>query len=157
MGRFSRVLRRASRRRWFTAVGRRVAAPIDRVLFRLSPRWLDAPLRREVPTLMLETTGRRSGTHRVVPLLYLTEDDGWVVVATDWGGPEHPGWSANLLADPAAVVGLSDGRRVPVRARRVDETGFEARWDRFVAAWPAFADYRAQSDRDIRMFVLEPA
>lgn len=156
MSRFSRLVRDVGRRRWFASFGSALIARADTALFRLSHHWLDAPLRRDLPTLVLETTGRTTGKRRLAPLLFVEEDGGgWAVVATNWGGPQHPGWSANLTADPSAVVHLGD-RSVPVTARRVGGTAFEDRWARFVALWPAFEDYRARTGRAIRMFVLDP-
>jgi len=132
-----------------------VAAPIDRAFFKLSPRWLDAPLRRTLPTLMLATTGRKTGKTRVSPLLYVEEGDGWAVVATNWGRPHHPAWSANLLADPVADVGFGD-HTVEITSRLVEDDEFPALWDRFVEIWPGFNDYRSRIDRTVRMFLLEP-
>lgn len=156
MTRFSRGLGSVGRRRWFGALGSRVAAPIDRALFRLSPRWLDAPLRRDLPTLMITTRGKKSGRPAMAPLLYLEAGAGWAVVATNWGRPSHPAWSANLLADPRASVAFGD-HGVEVVARRVSGAEFDALWARFVEMWPAFEEYRRSAGRRLRMFVLEPA
>jgi deazaflavin-dependent oxidoreductase (nitroreductase family) len=154
MGWFSNGLRRAGRRRWFSAAGSRLAAPIDKALFTVSHHWLDAPLRRDLATLMLFTTGRKTGKMRRSPLLYLETGSGWAVVGTNWGRPDHPGWSANLLADPRAAVAFGDHTEA-VSARNVEGEEFDTLWTRFVEMWPAFADYRDRIDRQLRMFVLE--
>ena len=57
-----------------------------------------------VPTLLLTTTGRRSGEKFVFPLIYGTTGDSYVVVASKGGAPEHPGWYRNLVADPRVNV-----------------------------------------------------
>ena len=51
---------------------------------------------RFIPTLLLETTGRRSGQRRIVPLNYGFYAGEWVVIASKGGAPEHPAWYLNL-------------------------------------------------------------
>jgi len=155
VSRFSRGLSSAGRRRWFSAAGSRLAAPIDKALFTVSHHWLDAPLRRDLPTLMLVTVGRTTGKVRRSPLLYLETETGWAVVGTNWGRPGHPGWSANLLANAGAEAAFGDHTE-PVDARQVEGEEFDALWQRFVEMWPAFTDYRDRIDRRLRMFMLEP-
>jgi len=78
-----------------------------------------------------------------------------VVIGSNWGQAQHPAWSGNLLADPAATVTL-DGRRIPVRASLA--TGAER--DRLLAlaleVWPAYATYIERAGREIRIFRLAP-
>jgi len=57
-----------------------------------------------VPTLLLTTTGRRSGEKFVFPLIYGTTGDSYVVVASKGGVPDHPGWYRNLVSDPRVDV-----------------------------------------------------
>jgi deazaflavin-dependent oxidoreductase (nitroreductase family) len=106
-----------------------------------------------LPSLMLTTTGRRSGQPRCQPLLYTQDGDGYVVVATNWGFPAHPGWSANLLANPEAIVEVR-GRRIPVRAALVKGSERERLWRLVTPAWPAYETYAAATDRTIRVFRL---
>ena len=53
-----------------------------------------------VPTLLLTTTGRRSGQTRTTPLIYGRDGDRYVVVASRGGAPAHPAWYENLTAQP---------------------------------------------------------
>lgn len=57
-----------------------------------------------LPTLLLTTTGRRSGTKQLVPLIYGKTEGGVVVIASKGGAPEHPGWYRNLSANPEVDV-----------------------------------------------------
>ena len=61
-------------------------------------RWATQPL------LLLTTTGARSGLPRTTPLLYSTDGDRFVVIASKGGEPTHPDWYHNLLAHPEATV-----------------------------------------------------
>ena len=46
----------------------------------------------EVPSLLLTTTGRKSGEKFVFPLFYGKTGDSYIIVASKGGAPEHPGW-----------------------------------------------------------------
>lgn len=63
-----------------------------------------------VPTLLLTTTGRRTGTRRATALVYAEDNDGTLVVTSSNGGADHsPGWIHNITADPTVEVQV--GRR----------------------------------------------
>ena len=53
-----------------------------------------------VPTLLLTTTGRKSGLRRRTALIYGVDDAAYVVVASKGGAPDHPAWFLNLQANP---------------------------------------------------------
>src|SRR5215813_5851408 len=52
------------------------------------------------PALLLTTTGARTGQSRTHPLIYLLDDVGLILVASNFGGKNHPAWYHNLLANP---------------------------------------------------------
>jgi deazaflavin-dependent oxidoreductase (nitroreductase family) len=144
--------RRQSSRRWLKTLGL-ASAPMDRYVGRVTHGRITMLGMVGLPSLMLTTTGRRSGQPRCQPLLYTQDGDGYVVVATNWGFPAHPGWSANLLADPEAIVEVR-GRRIPVRAALVKGSERERLWRLVTPAWPAYETYAAATDRTIRVFRL---
>jgi deazaflavin-dependent oxidoreductase (nitroreductase family) len=104
---------------------------------------------------MLTTTGRRTGQSRCQPLLYTLDGNGYVVVATNWGFPTHPGWSANLLANPAAIIEVR-GRRIPVRAVLAEGSERERLWQLVTPGWRAYQTYAAAAERTMRVFLLVP-
>lgn len=131
-----------------------VMPTVDRGLSRLTGgRFVASQLL--VPTLVLHTTGAKSGLPRTSPLATLAGDGGWYVVGSNFGGGSHPGWSANLLVHPQATV-VHGGRTTPVLARLLDEQQKAAVWPRLRAVWPAYDDYVARSGRDLRVFHLLP-
>jgi deazaflavin-dependent oxidoreductase (nitroreductase family) len=132
---------------------RHVVTPLDRLVLRLTGgrRGLSP---RAVPSLVLTTTGRKTGERRSTPVLYLEDGDRYVVVASNYGRHRHPGWSYNLEAHPEASIQI--GRRVRgVVARRASRQEFERYWPRLVEVWPGWKTYRRLTDREFRMFVLE--
>lgn len=155
MGRYTNLLRRLGHQQWFATVGRRLV-PMDRVIQRATGGRLSAVGRHGLPSLLLTTTGRRTGQPRTVPLIYAARGGGYVVTASNWGQRHHPAWSANLLANPEATVDL--GRRtVRVRARLVEGVERTELWHLVTSMWPAYDTYADRSGRTIRVFLLEPA
>jgi deazaflavin-dependent oxidoreductase (nitroreductase family) len=157
MGWYHDLVTRMGRQRWFAEVGSRVAPTIDRYLYPLSNGRLLATGPPVAPTLLLTTIGRTSGKERVTPLLYVRDGDRLVVVGSNWGQARHPAWTSNLLADPKASVRVGR-RRLRAVARPASSEERAALWPKFDAIWPGYANYRERaSNREIRMFVLEPA
>ncbi len=63
-----------------------------------------------VPTLLLTTTGRRTGSPRTAALVYAEDTDGaFVVTASNGGDDRRPGWAHNVVACP--TVNVQVGRR----------------------------------------------
>lgn len=50
-----------------------------------------------VPALLLVTVGRKSGEKLIFPLFYGEVGDGFVIIASKGGAPDHPSWYKNLL------------------------------------------------------------
>ncbi|EIV93667.1 nitroreductase family deazaflavin-dependent oxidoreductase [Frankia sp. QA3] len=111
---------------------------------------------RDLPVIILTTRGAKSGKIRKTPLMRVEHDGVYAVVASVGGAPKHPVWYYNLIGDPH--VELQDG---PVRRDYVarEVTGDEKAqwWERAVAAYPDYADYQRKTEREIPVFVLEPA
>jgi deazaflavin-dependent oxidoreductase (nitroreductase family) len=147
-------VRRQSSRRWLKVFGL-VSAPMDRFVGRVSHARITSLGLVGLPSLMLTTTGRRTGQPRCQPLLYTLDGNGYVVVATNWGFPAHPGWSANLLASPDASIELR-GRRIGVRAVLAEGPERERLWRLVTKTWPAYQTYAAATERTIRVFRLTP-
>lgn len=151
---------------------RSVLAPITRTrLFRTTaPVWMP-PLERLValasggrlqlsallvPSLVLTTTGARSGLPRETVLMYTPDGRGRAIVAgTSFARERHPAWTYNLLAHPDAVIAVR-GRRLAVRAERIAGAAREAAWARIERQWPGYRAYERDSGREVRLFLLRP-
>ncbi|MFD4860894.1 nitroreductase family deazaflavin-dependent oxidoreductase [Streptomyces atratus] len=111
---------------------------------------------RGLPVILLTTRGARSGKIRKTPLMRVERDGTYAVVASQGGAPKHPVWYHNIVADPR--VELQDGPvRQDMNAREVTGEEKAAWWQRAVEAFPDYADYQLKTDRQIPVFVLEPA
>jgi deazaflavin-dependent oxidoreductase (nitroreductase family) len=152
---YNSLIRRLGHQRWFAALGRRLV-PLDRwMLDNTKGRW-SAAGRHGVPSLLLTTTGRRSGEPRTTPVLYARDGDDYIVIGSNWGQRHHPAWSANLLADQHATVTI-EGVSTPVTATLTRGADRERLWDVLCELWPAFHTYQERAaGRTIRIFRLEP-
>lgn len=150
-----RTVRRMTTTRTFRAVGPKVVPPIDRALSKLSGGRLMVS-RFLVPSLVLISTGSKSGLTRRTPLACVPADGGWYVVGSNFGREKHPAWTGNLIANPDVEVDAGRGtQRVVAHLLSTDEKS--ERWPQLVEAWPAYDDYLEVSGRDLRVFHLRPA
>lgn len=155
MNRTGRALTAAISRSPVRHVLKVVVPPLDRELFALTGgRWkLSAPA---MPSLMLFTTGAKSGVRRESPLICFPQPDGtWYICGSNFGLEHHPAWSSNLIATPAAEVHY---RRVlyPVTARLLPQVEADALWPELERRWPGYRDYEKTARRAIRVFHLVP-
>jgi deazaflavin-dependent oxidoreductase (nitroreductase family) len=107
-----------------------------------------------VPTLLLTTTGRRSGQSRTTPLIYGRAGDHYVIVASRGGAPAHPGWYENLSAKPEVHVQVM-ADRFAARARTASAAERAGLWKTMAAIWPPYDEYQAKTTRQIPVVILE--
>ncbi|MEV1023197.1 nitroreductase family deazaflavin-dependent oxidoreductase [Streptomyces sp. NPDC050264] len=108
-----------------------------------------------VYTLVLATTGRRTGIARRTCLIYGTAGEDFVVVASKGGADADPAWFKNLQADPSVGVQVG-GRRFTARARVASPAERELLWPRMVGIFPLYAEYAQKTDREIPVVLLTP-
>jgi deazaflavin-dependent oxidoreductase (nitroreductase family) len=109
---------------------------------------------RGAPTLVLTTTGRRSGKPRRTMLIYGRDGDNYLLVASQGGRPTHPLWYHNLVEQPEVQVQvLAD--RFTARARTATPEEKARLWPTMTAIWPAYDEYQAKTTRDIPVVILE--
>lgn len=145
------LARAAGGRRWFARLGR-VIVPADRFVGRLTRGRLVAL--GLVPSLLLTTTGRRSGEPRTTPLLCIPAEDALLVVGSNWGGPRHPAWALNLLANPDATV-TRRGETYPVKADLLTGEERARAWQLALREWPPYRTYAARAGgRELYLFRL---
>lgn len=104
-------------------------------------------------TLLLTTTGRKSGQSRTQPLSYFALDGALALVASNWGSDAPPAWYLNLTAQPSAYVRLK-GEVFPVAASVATAEERARLWPRVVAGNPQYARYQAGTPREIPIVLL---
>jgi deazaflavin-dependent oxidoreductase (nitroreductase family) len=111
-----------------------------------------------VPTLLLRTTGRRSGVTRTNALVYARDGDDYLVVASNGGADQPPAWLYNVQADSGVEVQVGRSRR-KAGARVVERSDpeYERLWrivnennrDRYAA-------YQQKTTRPIPVIAVKP-
>jgi deazaflavin-dependent oxidoreductase (nitroreductase family) len=106
-----------------------------------------------MPVLLLTMTGAKSGRTITKPLVYTTDGDRIVVIASFAGAPKSPAWYNNLVANPEATVEVGSER---FRVRAAVTAGEERQrlFDRQAKQMPIFADYQKKTTRQIPVLVL---
>ncbi len=105
------------------------------------------------PTLLLETTGRKSGQKRLLPLIYGTTGGEVVIVASKGGADVHPAWYLNIkdsrdVSFQVATQAFRGTWREPQGAERKQV------WDFMERLYPPYKDYQAATRREIPLIML---
>jgi deazaflavin-dependent oxidoreductase (nitroreductase family) len=108
------------------------------------------------PLLLLHSFGARSGTERVNPLAYATDDGRLVVFASKGGSPMNPDWYYNLLKNRRAIVEVGS-ETFAVEATELHGEERDRLWQRQVVLVPAFGEYERRSGRKIPVIALRRA
>jgi deazaflavin-dependent oxidoreductase (nitroreductase family) len=112
-----------------------------------------------VPSLLLRTTGRKSGTVRTSALVYARDGESYLLVASNGGADRPPGWLYNIQAEPKVEIQVATVTR-PAVARVVNATDPE-----YPRLWKAvnnnnhgrYDGYQAKTSRPIPVVVVTPA
>ena len=109
-----------------------------------------------MPVVIVTNTGNRTGAVRKTPLMRVRDGDGYVLVGSRGGAPQHPQWVHNLRANPEVEV-RDLAEETPMRAREVEGDAERARlWALAVAAYPPYHEYQQRTERRLPVFVAEP-
>jgi deazaflavin-dependent oxidoreductase (nitroreductase family) len=156
-GPLRRIVRKAAEIVPMALIPERVLPRLDREVFRLTrgrttlSAWVSG-----LPIVMLTTTGARSGQQRTLPILGLPDGDRLVVIASNFGRQQNPGWYYNLRAHPLAVISW-EGSTVEMRARELKGDERQRYLDRTLRAYPWWEEYhRHAAPRQIPVIMLEP-
>lgn len=144
---------------WFLA---RVLHHLDAAVFKLSRghRTLSGML-SGLPTVILSTTGAKSGRPRSVPLLYIQDiqdPDKFALIASNWGQRRYPAWYFNLKAHSQATCAI-DGQSAAYTAHEAAGEEYERFWKRATEIYMGYVLYkrRIASGRRIPIMVMTPS
>jgi deazaflavin-dependent oxidoreductase (nitroreductase family) len=132
----------------------RLVLGIHRALFRATGGRLGSST-FGIPTLLLTTTGRKTGQPRTWPLGYMVDGDRLILIASIGGAPKNPAWYLNLRDNPRVTVEVgSDTRPMIAETARGEER--RRLWDEFVRRHPRYGDYQKKTTREIPVVILRP-
>lgn len=131
-----------------------VAPAFDRVVIPLTRGHVRMTMRMR--TVVLINRGAKTGEIRHTPLIYFTDGEDVILVASNGGYPKHPAWYHNVRAHPE--VELSDGTvTARYRAREAEGAERQRLWEAGLGMYPGWATYQERTGgRRIPVMVLSP-
>jgi deazaflavin-dependent oxidoreductase (nitroreductase family) len=111
-----------------------------------------------VPTLLLRTTGRRSGEVRTSSLVYARDGGDYLVVASKGGADEPPAWLLNLEAEPAVEIQIGrESQKGRSRVVTPSDPDYARLW-KIVNAENSdrYSAYQEETSRPIPVVVVTP-
>ncbi len=105
--------------------------------------------------LLLETTGRKSGQPREVPIAYFFHDGDYLIVASNWGKEEPPDWFRNLMLSSQTTIQVQD-KTVEVEAHQADGTEYGRLWQAVTRQNSQYLEYQKGMSRRIPIVILTP-
>jgi deazaflavin-dependent oxidoreductase (nitroreductase family) len=106
------------------------------------------------PMLLLTTTGAKSGQLRTSPMVYTTDGDHMIVIASKGGAPTNPAWFHNLVANPIVTVERGT-EQFQARATVPETAERDCLFNQVATIMPGFAEYQRNTTRQIPVVVLE--
>jgi deazaflavin-dependent oxidoreductase (nitroreductase family) len=151
--RLGRIVVKVAGTRSFMRIAPKIVPHLDRTLHKVSGGRVIMS-GGMLPSLVLSTTGARSGQLRTTPLATKPQNGSWYVVGSNFGRDNHPAWTANLIANPDAEISFR-ARDILVRAHLLSTEEKATMWPELVRFWPNFDVYTERSGRDLRVFRLD--
>ncbi len=106
------------------------------------------------PMVLLTTTGAKSGKERTSPLVYTTDGDQIIIIASKAGAPTNPDWYYNIVANPTVTVEIG-AERFQARATVAEGAERDRLFNQQATQMPGFAEYQTKTTRVIPVVVLE--
>lgn len=153
-----RALRNFAATKVGAAMFRPTAHHADKLVSRLTKgRRSFAGLLTGIPTVILTTTGAKTGQPRSVAVLGVPwHDRSMGLIASNWGGTNHPAWYHNLEANPRATLSM-EGETWEADARLATDEERAGIWAKGLEYYPGWRNYEERAgDRRIQAFVLTP-
>lgn len=107
--------------------------------------WIDVAL--------VETTGRKTGKKRTIPIACYPHKDSIAVSASNSGSDKHPAWYLNMVANPAVSVRLGK-EQFEAYAEVVPDEEREALWQQIVDNNKHQGEYLDKTTRKIPLVWL---
>jgi len=104
--------------------------------------------------LLLETTGRKTGQPRVIPIAYFFHEGKYLIVASNWGKDKDADWYLNLLKTPRAKLTVN-GKIIHAEAHAAQGDKYARLWKFATERHPPYLRYQEMTARHIPIAVFE--
>jgi len=111
-----------------------------------------------LPTVLLTVPGRKSGVERTVPLVYFSDGDDMILMASSFGRPRLPAWYHNVKANPDVTL-TAAGVSERYRATEVDGPDRDALYEKAKQLYAGYGIYeqRTAGIRKVPVLRLKPS
>lgn len=109
-----------------------------------------------IPVIIVTMRGAKSGNVRKIALMRVEHNGEYALVASRGGSDINPDWYSNLLAHPTEVLVQDGPEALEFTVREVFEAERDEWWERCVAVFPQYNEYRANTSRVIPVFIATP-
>ena len=134
----------------------RILHRADRFVLRLNRgRFTITSLIAGLPTILLTTTGAKSGLPRVLPIACVPDGEKYALIATNFGQSHFPAWYHNLKKNAECIVRVGDTIKTFI-AREVHGDEYDRYWNMAVNIYAGYEAYRERTARRIPVMLLEP-
>jgi deazaflavin-dependent oxidoreductase (nitroreductase family) len=139
---------------WYSS---QLGARIDPWLLRATRGRVDHAF-GQIPIVLVAVRGARSGVERTVPLLYFSDGDDVILIASSYGRPKFPAWYYNLKANPEVSLEVK-GRTAPYVAHEVIGEEHDRLFAQAKKVYRGYTAYeqRTEGIRRIPVMRLSPA
>jgi deazaflavin-dependent oxidoreductase (nitroreductase family) len=139
---------------WYSS---QLGARVDPWLLRATRGHVDHAF-GQIPIVLVNVRGARSGIERTVPLLYFNDGDDVILIASSYGRPKFPAWYYNLKANPEVRLEVR-GRSAPYVAHEVTGEDRDRLFELAKKVYRGYTDYehRTTGIRRIPVMRLSPA
>ncbi len=108
----------------------------------------------DVPLLIVNTTGAKSGKRRPIPLAYLEVDGRLLVIASMGGADANPPWFYNLVRHPEVTVEIG-GDTIKAQAVLTEGADRDDLFRKVCELQPLFGQYQARTARELPVVELK--
>ena len=108
-----------------------------------------------LPCLILTTTGKKTGKKRQTPLIYLTDENSFICVASFGGNTKHPNWYNNLNQNPNVAV-IVNRKTYECKASTLQNKSRKLMWSKLTNMYPNYPTYEKMSGRQLPVVKLTP-
>ena len=149
---YLRVSRQLGHYRWFSLTMKHVGSRLDRAMIHTSRGRLSIS-GPAMPTMLLTTTGRKTGKERTVPVYYVRDGKNLVAVCENFGLEAASSWPKNLLANPKTRIEIG-GLAADYLSRPATNEEVARNMPKLIDMWPAHETYLERSGTR-KVFVFE--
>ena len=154
---FKRAMTAFALTRFGTWYSSELGARVDPWLLRATGGRVDHTL-GAIPVVLVTARGARSGRERTVPLLYFTDGDDVILIASSYGRAKFPAWYYNLKANPDVRLEAM-GRSARYVAHEAEGEDHDQLFELAKLVYSGYSDYerRTSGIRRIPVMRLSPA